>query len=551
MSMRKFGRAILIDGLLVACVAAVLWGFARHETRSGAWPDAGEDASAVQRGAAAFEGADFGGISMAALETHAMPWRLVSAALVMDARSRDPSLPVSAETLDRVLSGFGFLTRAQPVNRPLGLSGAVSDMPLGLTYGDLAPVGGAKIRVTNLGCAACHAGVTYDADGLPEPEKAWLGMPNTSLDLQAYTTGVLGALRYATADENALLETAASLYPDMGWREEQTLRWLVLPLVKEKLDALQGAEQPLPFPNGVPGSTNGVAALKFKSGVPLAAQGPGDAGIVSIPDLGYRHLRSSLLTDGAYAVPGSTRQKPMTNEDADRRHLDALATITTFFTVPSMGVHPDKAIGHLPEANDIFAFLSEAYRPQTFPGTVDEKAARAGEALFQNECSSCHGEYTWTGEAPRLSGFPNWIGEAGTDPLRASLFTDALTNSISQTVYGSKIAPARTGKYVAPPLSGVWASAPYLHNGSVPTLHHLLNPAERPVRFQLGGHALDFERVGLRLGENGAFPADYVPFSNPVWFDTRGSGNGNGGHDFGAELGEDEKRQLIEYLKLL
>ncbi len=540
---------VLIGVLLIA--AASLWLTARHEVASLALGDVRAEAGAAARGAAAFEGSAFGGISLDAMETHALPWKLVATALVLEAQSRDPALPANRETLTVILSGFGFLTDAEVANRPEGILPAAHDMPLGFTFGDLAPVGGAVVRVSNLGCTACHAGTTYDAEGMPVPERAWLGMPNTSLNLEAYTTSVFRALNHALEREEALFGMLDQLYPEMGWRERQTLGRLVMPLVRQRLGALEGAARPLPFPNGVPGSTNGVAALKFQFGLPLEGGGAGDAGIVSIPDLGDRYRRSSLLVDGAYAVPGAARQAAVAEADLSTAGRDNLAAITAFFTVPSMGVHPEKAITYLDETSDIFAFLEEAYQPQPFPGPVEPEAARRGAVLYAEDCSQCHGTYAWPGDRPRLVAFPNWLGDVGTDPLRAQAFTTALAERIEATVYKSRIAARHTGQYAAPPLTGLWASAPYLHNGSVPTLRALLSPEIRPVQFQLGGHALDFDAMGIRLAEDGAYPAGYTPFSVPVLFDTRALGQGNGGHTFGASLTPEERSALIAFLKLL
>src|SRR5213079_951338 len=91
----------------------------------------------------------------------------------------------------------------------------------------------------------------------------------------------------------------------------------------------------------------------------------------------------------------------------------------------------------------------------------------------------------------------------------------------------------RTGGYVAPILSGLWATAPYLHNGSVPTLWHLMHPAERPTKFFVGGHRLDFKRVGIDgYLDDGTlrYPADYRPWSTPQLYDTREPGRANTGH---------------------
>jgi hypothetical protein len=88
----------------------------------------------------------------------------------------------------------------------------------------------------------------------------------------------------------------------------------------------------------------------------------------------------------------------------------------------------------------------------------------------------------------------------------------------------------------------VWATAPYLHNGSVPTLHDLLLPAkDRPKTFPLGHRDYDPVKVGYT-----------TPEGKPLFlFDTSKIGNGNGGHEFGTNLGEADRVALIEYLKTL
>ena len=94
--------------------------------------------------------------------------------------------------------------------------------------------------------------------------------------------------------------------------------------------------------------------------------------------------------------------------------------------------------------------------------------------------------------------------------------------------------------YKARPLNGIWATAPYLHNGSVRTLAQLLKPAvERERSFHVGSTELDVAAVGFV--DDPSFPA----------FDTSLAGNGNGGHEHGASLNEQQRVDLIEYLKSL
>lgn len=103
---------------------------------------------------------------------------------------------------------------------------------------------------------------------------------------------------------------------------------------------------------------------------------------------------------------------------------------------------------------------------------------------------------------------------------------------------------------MAVPLDGIWARAPYLHNGAVPTLRALLVPSERPVQFYRGNAQYDETRVG--------FASDAASTPGAALYDTTKSGNGNGGHDTAAFLGAiDWKSEsgklsdLLEYMKTL
>jgi hypothetical protein len=104
-----------------------------------------------------------------------------------------------------------------------------------------------------------------------------------------------------------------------------------------------------------------------------------------------------------------------------------------------------------------------------------------------------------------------------------------------------------TAQYLARPLNGIWATAPYLHNGSVPTLDDLLHPDRRPAKFAVGNREFDPLRIG--------YQGDVTATGPNIWiYDTAQPGNSNIGHSgeaFGTTLPEDQKAALLEYLKKL
>jgi hypothetical protein len=96
--------------------------------------------------------------------------------------------------------------------------------------------------------------------------------------------------------------------------------------------------------------------------------------------------------------------------------------------------------------------------------------------------------------------------------------------------------------YESRALRGIWATAPYLHNGSVPNLWELLKPAnQRTITFLAGNRVYDPRNVG--------FMTDQSPFKNAAFVVNPTNGNGNGGHEYGTNLSENERWAIIEYLK--
>jgi mono/diheme cytochrome c family protein len=181
-------------------------------------------------------------------------------------------------------------------------------------------------------------------------------------------------------------------------------------------------------------------------------------------------------------------------------------------------------------------------KPPKYPLAVDASLVVAGASVFQSECAMCHapgGERT---------GKLIPVAEIGTDPHRLRMWTPAAAASYNAHTAGYtwKFTNFRsTDGYTSVLLDGLWMRAPYLHNGSVPTLDDLLKPvASRPTMFWRGYDLFDPAAVGFVTTGDQARRVG-TPY------DTSLPGNSNAGHEYGTTLPPDKKRALIEYLKTL
>ena len=544
---RKYGWGLAGLILLALGAAALRPGAQDISARSGTFL-ALEPALATpaERGVAQFAFGDWDALTSDAMRVTASPWKLTTAALALQEARGDAEAAARVD-LGALFRRWGFHSPETLANWPDGLPAPRMTTPLGQNTGtgaNLWPPIAATIG--NMGCAACHSGVTYDAAGRPDPSRVWLGGSNSSINLEGYTQAIFTALR-DHGEDPALMETLAALYPETGWRERLTLRAFILPelnrVVAER-DAAYG--RLMPFRASMAGATNGLDSLKSRLGLIPEGEVLTESIFNSVPDLGDRVWRTKLLNSGSYAVEGTEHDREMQAGDITDAHLDGLAPIVAYFTVPAMGVSAEVAEGSIPAARDVLAWM-EDYEPQPFPGEIEAALAEEGRAIYAEACAACHGSYTGA-ERPQLTGFPNWEGDVGTDPARAELLTQEVADAVNGGPFGQYIAARTVSGYTAPPLAGLWSSAPYLHNGSVPTLWHLMRPETRPARFDVGGHMVDLERVGIELDP----PEGYVPWSEPVELDTTLFGLGNGGHEIGFEgLNEAQKDALLEFLKRL
>jgi mono/diheme cytochrome c family protein len=273
------------------------------------------------------------------------------------------------------------------------------------------------------------------------------------------------------------------------------------------------------------------------------------------------------------------------------------ASFSVNFTIPHAEMNADRA-AHVASVAKALAFARETQSPP-YPKALNAELVAKGADLFHGRtppaetkgfvaCKTCHGTYTKKPLQTDLSQAGSWTVAYNFSHVLRDVKTDETYNATLQklrpiadhinkleayfTAQGTPeliphaTVPAKSG-YVAPPLVGVWASAPYFHNGSVPTVEAVLNSAIRPElwsRDNRDPHAYDLEHVGMKYKpvsrsdfEKSEAEVAGKPFLSQVAidhgaiYDTRGLGHGNWGHTFGDRLTADERFAVIEFLKSL
>jgi mono/diheme cytochrome c family protein len=350
-----------------------------------------------------------------------------------------------------------------------------------------------------MNCFACHGGTVPDGKG---GSRVWPGAPNSRFALQTLT------------EETRLVKVE-----------------LQKPLTRMDLGS---AFVPLGATNG---TTNAVmfgvvlmgfrdADLNFHGDRPIPKMTHHD---MDAPPWWHFQRKKMLYIDGF----------------AEKGHRGLMQ----FMLVRQNG--PEKFREWEQDFRDVFAYISSVQPPKN-PYPVDESLAARGRVAFNRVCADCHGAYGPGGSYPEKC-VP--IDEVGTDRVRLSALTPAHRDAYGQSWfadYGKKSNITEPGGYVAPPLDGIWASAPYFHNGSVPTLWHVLHPDQRPLVWKRSGEDFDSVRVGPKIETFEEVPTNAS--SGPErreYFNTRAFGKSAAGHEFPNALSEEEKAAVLEYLKSL
>lgn len=467
-------------------------------------------------------------------------------------------------------AGWGLIADATSPDNPYGL-------PVGFTVMRLG-----KIRWMGVNCAACHVGeITYKGNRLRVD-----GGPNMVLPL----FDVMAALQAALADTQS--PSRMLRFADRVWT------WS-----KAHPDSDDLPTRPTLDDLKLLGS-----GIKTAKGFPILAATVGTvAGHGRIDAFGF--ARNLLFNETANLrridAPVSTPDiwdmehtawlhwGANTNSVMERNLGQALATGVTYdpntydSTIDFAAAHTLERLGYK---------LQKPSWPEKILGAIDRMRADRGRVIFNASCASCH-ETPLRTTATGLKVYQLFSpAEVGTDPAAAVNFDQPVTvggvttpfpyaalkelQRIKLAYYQRNHVPANTqalwearamrpapewspilratladstkyddtrvGKvYPAKPLAGVWATAPYLHNGSVPTIYHLLLPrGQRPTTFHVGQREFDPVQLGY-------LESARAQLASAFELDVSQPGNSNAGHLYGTTLSDDQRFDLIEYLKAL
>jgi hypothetical protein len=404
---------------------------------------------------------------------------------------------------------------------------------LGFLYepGRDLPIGVSKRKVQGidrvfLNCAVCHVGSVRDTPA--SSPRFILGMASNTVDLQGFER----FLSAVALDKDFTGDRIAPVIKKMGtddWLNRELIRYVGVDLMRDQLVTLR---QMFSFMDGEPVFGPGrfdtfnppKVLLNFRmDSLPEVER----IGVCNFPSIWHQRLREGmeLHWDG-------------NNTSVDERNRSAA------FGTGALPPTLDR-----PSVHRTADWLLDA-APPPYPYPVDAALASRGKPVYEQYCARCHGA-SGTDFAGELVGKVTPIDLIKTDRHRLDSYSFALCVNQGQ-LYAAYPEERfqhfrKTNGYANQPLDGIWLRAPYLHNGSVPNLRSLLEPASRrPASFYRGYDVYDPKNVGFIAdvpGENGRAYFAY---------DTTLPGNGNHGHEgwaYGTELSDDNKLALLEFLK--
>jgi hypothetical protein len=396
-------------------------------------------------------------------------------------------------------------------------------------------------------CAACHAGSVREAPG--KPRFIYTGMPSNTVNLEAFQRFIFACASDPRFTADRLLPEIKAIGGDYDFINTTLMGFYAVPFMRERLLMLKDRFRFIDWqPEQGPGRTDTFNPAKTLISYPLERLQTSE--IVGICDL------PSIWLQG----PRRDRNMEL-HWDGNQPKMEERNKNAAFGTGAFPPTIDLKALGRIED------WLTTR-EPPKYPFPINKELSEQGRPLYEKHCANCHGlnGRDFSGD---LVGRVTAINEVRTDRHRLDSFTTELASTLS-TIYTGY--PWRfshfhkTFGYANSPLDGIWLRAPYLHNGSVPTLRDLLDPpGARPKVFYRGYDVFDQQKVGFvsekeKFTEDGRiiaepddprryFQLNTVEATSGATARERNEGNSNAGHEYGTALSPAEKDAIVEYLK--
>src|SRR5258705_879463 len=376
-------------------------------------------------------------------------------------------------------------------------------------------------RVAN-NCASCHT-ASYRKSVNDNPVFVPTG-PNHTLNLQAFFRFVVDCAKDPRFNADEIMSQIALVY-DLPVLDKLIYRYLLIPITKKRL--LEREKQ---------------FQWVYHKEFPLWGRGRDDAMNLTKYFLLNWPMDDSIGPTDMPSVWNLKKYKPekgMLMNLAGDSH-DARSVIIDS-ALGLLSAAPHNRDDFMKQIDWLVTYLSEKQAPK-YPFPIDEQKAQAGKTVFDANCTRCHDSERTGTRVP--------AEEIGTDRERLKTWSKQAAIESNKVVRGFGIerrglVEIEPSGYIAAFLDGIWLRAPYLHNGSVPTLRDLFKPvAERPKVLYRGYDVYDPVDVGfVTQGKE----AERVGTK----YDVSQRASGNQGHEYGVNLSVAEKDALIEYLKTL
>lgn len=404
---------------------------------------------------------------------------------------------------------------------------------LGLLFeeGKDLPIGVSKRRVTGidrvfLNCAVCHTGTVRESEN--SNPMIVLGMPANNFNVMDFQNFFFNCAKDARFTSDYIVPFIDEETGGLSLLDKYLVYPIAISLMRDGLislaDRFTFADKQ---PEWGPGRVDTFNAAKAVFNFPFRRMDPAE--LIGIADL------PSIWNQG----PRQGMQLHWDGNNTDVTERNKSAAFGTGTTPPTI------ELGNIKRIEDWLQSAS----PPAYPYPINTDLAEQGKSVYQEYCANCHGKNGKDFSGDHV-GKVVPIENIKTDRWRLDSYTYTLAVN-QNTLYAGY--PWRfknfrkTYGYANMPLDGLWLRAPYLHNGSVPTLRDLLNPIEqRPKEFFRGNDVFDQQRLGF------VTTVPDKPRKKYFKFDTRLPGNGNFGHEgkeYGTELADDKKTALVEYLK--